>query len=76
MQSVLSLLFLSLLSCMAGSAEQGMPLLQILVSLQLWKTLEGHAKDALKQASQQLSDLQQAEDEAARLRWTAETAQR
>ena len=48
----------------------------LLAFLQLWKDLEGQAKDALKQATQQIDDVQQAQDEAARLRWTAETAQR
>lgn len=44
--------------------------------LQLWKDLEEQAKAALRQASQHLSEVQQAQDEAARLRWTADTAQR
>ena len=44
--------------------------------MQMWKGLEGDAKEALRQAAQQLSSVEQAQQEAARLRWTADTAQR
>ncbi|CAK0757182.1 hypothetical protein CVIRNUC_002519 [Coccomyxa viridis] len=42
---------------------------------EMWKGLEGEAQAALRQAAAQLSDVEEAQQEAARLRWTADTAQ-
>ena len=44
--------------------------------MQMWKGLEGDTQEALRQAAQQLSDVEEAQQEAARLWWTADTAQR
>lgn len=43
---------------------------------QLWKALEVQAQEALGQATQQLSGMEEAHNDAARLRWTADIAQR